>query len=347
MAYQRYTTTTILSMVEEMEPTRGFWTSLAFGNAVHFDTDTIEFDIRLGGKRVAPFVHPLSAAPTMQRRGFVTKNMKPAYVKMKDFVAPTDVLMRGAGEGYNNQQLSPQERMDRLMAQQLAEHDEMLSNRIEWMAAKAILDGKYTVTGDGYPTTVVDFDHPAVLNVALAGAATWNNNTSSPIDDLENLAVSIRKESFGAVADTVVMHTSAWQYFRKHSDVKDRMSTLIDTVNKTHLDIGVQLDPVGTNYVGKLDGKLDVFVYDDWLNDDDGNNVQIMPVNTVVVMSRRALEGSQYYGAILDSQAGFQPLRMYSKSRSSFDPSGEELLSQSAPLVAPKRANTWGILNVA
>jgi len=334
-------------MVEEQEAQRGFWTQLAFGNAVHFDTDTIEFDIRLGGKRVAPFVHPLSAAPTLQRRGFITKSMKPAYAKMKSFVAPTDALMRGAGEGYNNQQLSPQQRMDRLMAQELAEHNEMLSNRIEWMAAKAILDGKYTVQGDAYPDTVVDFAPPAALNVALAGAATWNNTTSSPIDDIENLAVAIRGASFGAVADTVIMHTSAWQYFRKHADVKDRMSTLIDTVNKTHLDVGVMLDPVGTNYVGKLDGKLDIFVYDDFLNDDSGNNVQIMPVNTVVVMSRRAIEGAQYYGAILDSQAGFQPLRMYSKARSSWDPSGEELLSQSAPLVAPKRANTWGILNVA
>lgn len=342
----RYSTQTILAMVEEVEAKRSFWTQLAFGNVVNFDTDVIEFDIKLGGKRVAPFVSPMVGAVPIRRKGFMTKAMKAAYVKMKDFVSPTDVLHRQAGEGYNNAQLTPQQRMDRLIAQQMVEHDEMLANRIEWMAAKTVLDGQYVVEGEDYQRVVVDFGHPSNLRVALAGGAVWSAATASPIDDLEDMAQRIRKESKGAVADTVILHTTAWQKIRKHPDLKDRLDKNFKRVASTSLDTGIITDPIGLNYIGRLDSKLDLFVYDDYLENDDGEEVPLMPDNTVVVMARAAMQGAQYYGAILDSSAQFQSMVMYAKSRSSWDPTGEELLSQSAPLVAPKRANTWGVINV-
>ena len=344
----RYTTYTILSMVQEIEAKRGFWTSLAFSNVVNFDTDVVEFDMVRGGKPVAPFVSPLAGAPTLNRRGFVTKSMKAAYIKLKSNVAPTDALHRTAGEGYNNAQMTPSQRMDMLMAQELGRHDEMIQNRIEWMAARTILTGKYVVSGEEYQTVEVDFDHPASLKVALAGTAVWSNTAADPISDLEDLAQRIRRESRGAVADTVVMHTTAWQLIRNRDDFKDRLNKDFDRrMNPSMLDLGIQTDPIGLNYVGRLDSKLDLYVYDDYLTDDNGADVQLMDDNTVVVMARAAMEGATYYGAILDSEAQFQPLEMYSKSRSSWDPAGEELLSQSAPLVAPKRVNTWGTLNVA
>jgi hypothetical protein len=345
----RYATQTILAMVEEMEAKRGFWTQLCFSNTITFDTDTIEFDMKRGGKPVAPFVSPMVGAVPLRRQGFITKSFKAAYVKMKSFVGPTDVLQRTAGEGYNNQQLSPQQRMDMLMGQALGDHDERLSNRIEWMAAKTILDGEYYVEGEDYPRRLVDFGQPTILKVALAGAATWDQTTSAPDDDLEDLAQRIRRESRGAVMDTVVFHTTAWQMFRKHPNIKDRLNTdyAERRTNKTMIDDGIQVDPIGLNYVGRLDGKLDLYVYDDYLTDDNGEDVQLMPDNTVVGMARRSMEGAQYYGAILDADAGFMPLQLYSKSRSSWDPTGEELLSQSAPLVAPKRVCTWGTINVA
>jgi len=343
----RYTTYTILSMIEEMEARRGFWTQLAFPNVITFDTDVVEFDMKRGGKPVAPFVSPMVGAVPLGRTGYMTKQFKAAYIKLKSTVTPTDALMRMAGEGYNNEQMSPAARMDMLMAQELQRHDELVSNRIEWMAAKTIIDGQYVVEGEDYQRTLVDFGRPATLNVALAGAAVWSAITSSPIDDLENMAQLIRRESRGAVADTVVMHTSAWQLIRKHSDLRDRLDKDYDRrINQTNLDTGIQTDPIGLNYVGRLDSKLDLYVYDDYLTDDNGEDVALMPDNTVIVMARGAMEGAQYHGAILDGGAGFQPLRMYSKSRTSWDPTGEELLSQSAPLVAPKRVNTWGVINV-
>lgn len=349
MPIDRYTTFTIAAMVEELEVQRGFWTALAFSNVQFFDTDVIEWDIKTGGRPVAPFVHPLVAAPTIAREGYITKAMKPAYIKLKSAISPTDALMRTAGEGYNNSQLSPSERMDRLMAQSIAKHDEMISNRIEWMASKAILDGKYTVEGEAYEPTVVDFGHPSALRVALSGGALWSATTALPIDDIEDLAQTIRRMSKGAVVDTVVFHTTAWPYFRNNETVKERINQdyAPGMVNKSQLDLGVQLDPTGLNWVGRLDGKIDLYTYDDYLSDNEGADVALMPDNTVVVMARAALSGAQYYGAIMSGDNGFQPVRMYSKSRSNWDPEGEEHLSQSAPLVAPSRMNTWGVLTVA
>jgi len=178
----RYSTQTVLAMVEEVEAQRGFWTSLAFSNTVFFDTDTIEFDMKRGGKPVAPFVSPMVSGVAMRREGYVTKSFKAAYLKPKSFVGPTDALLRTAGEGYNNQQLDPATRMDLLMAQELGRHDEMVANRIEWMCAKTVLEGGYLVSGEDYQPVQVDFGHPANLRIALAGAATWDQPTASPTD---------------------------------------------------------------------------------------------------------------------------------------------------------------------
>ena len=204
------------------------------------------------------------------------------------------------------------------------------------------------ILSHGNQTVIPPTVHPASLRVALAGGAVWSSATASPIDDLEDMAVRVRLASKGAVCDTVVMHTTAWQLIRKHPDFKDRLNKDFadGRINKTSIDDGIQTDPIGLNYVGRLDSKLSLFVYDDYLTDDNGEDVALMDDYTVVVMSRGSLSGATYHGAILDSSAQFASMVMHAKSRSSWDPAGEELLSQSAPLVAPARANTWGTINV-
>ena len=345
MSYQRYTRQTILSMVKEVEPKRSFFTEMFFGSSVFFETESVEFDMVRGGKRVAPFVSPMVAGRPIAREGFITKSMKPAYLKPSGFVQPTDALMRMAGEGYNNEQMSPQARMDALITQTLVEHDDMITNRIEWMASKAILDGKYTVDGEDYQAVEVDFGHDADLRVALAGAATWNLATSTPIDDIEELAQLVRTKSRGAIANTLIFGSSAWKSFRAHATMKDRIDTNYKRMQLTTMDDGA-LNDTGAQYVGRLDGRFDMYTFEDYLTDNNGADVAVMDPDVVIICSPKAVEGAQYYGAILDADAGFQAVRSFGKSRSSWDPSGEEVLTQSAPLVAPKRANTWAILNV-
>ncbi|CAO3406313.1 Type II secretory pathway, pullulanase PulA and related Glycosidase [Azospirillum largimobile] len=52
-----------------------------------------------------------------------------------------------------------------------------------------------------------------------------------------------------------------------------------------------------------------------------------------------AMEGIQAHGAILDPRAGYQALEVFPKSWIEENPGRRMLLSQSAPLVYPRRPN--------
>ncbi|PCL41264.1 major capsid protein, partial [Lacticaseibacillus rhamnosus] len=80
--------------------------------------------------------------------------------------------------------------------------------------------------------------------------------------------------------------------------------------------------------------------------DDNGASQPYIPANTVIGIATGALEGTQYYGAILDLDAEIQARRSFSKSKVLFNPSGLELVTQSGPLLAPRRPNAMFVLTV-
>jgi hypothetical protein len=46
---------------------------------------------------------------------------------------------------------------------EMADQIDMLNRRLEWMAAQALVNGTVTITGDGFPTTLVDFGRDSAL----------------------------------------------------------------------------------------------------------------------------------------------------------------------------------------
>ena len=52
------------------------------------------------------------------------------------------------------------------------------------------------------------------------------------------------------------------------------------------------------------------------------------------------------FGAILDMDAEIQPRDKFVKARNQWDPSGVEVLTQTAPMLAVERANASGVLTV-
>jgi hypothetical protein len=58
----------------------------------------------------------------------------------------------------------------------------MINRRLEVMASEALRTGKVTVTGEQYPTTVVDYGRDAGLTVVLTGANRWGQAGIKPLD---------------------------------------------------------------------------------------------------------------------------------------------------------------------
>ena len=67
------------------------------------------------------------------------------------------------------------------------------------MASEVLRTGKETVTGEGYPTVVVNFSRDAALTVALLSTARWGETGVVPLDDLESwIDLSVSKSSAAA-----------------------------------------------------------------------------------------------------------------------------------------------------
>ena len=343
----RYETWEIDEMVRAIERPNPFLLRMFFPNVREENAKVIEFDIVEGGRRLAPFVSPLVQGQPVRSRGYKTQTLTPAYIKPSAIIHPNQGWTRRPGEPYGGN-LTPRERLDRVLAEQIAEHDEMIDNRLEWMAAQALINGSITVSGESYPTVVVEFGRNSNLYKELESSVQWHKSEADPLADIEMMALDIRQYSYGAVADTVVMDGKAWDLMRTRISSNAQLRVQFDNtlrLGSSSAEIGPRNDIDG-EYVGRLAGRFDLWVYDGTYEDEEGVGQKYLPDYHVIVGSRAGVQGTQYFGAIQDLDAGLVPMRHFVKTKVKFDPSGLEVLSQSAPLVAPKRPNAVGCMVV-
>lgn len=339
----RYETWELDEIVSAIEKPANFLVRMFFPNVKQFDTPTIEFDIEEGGRRLAPFVSPLVPGVPVRGRGVMTAAMKPAYIKPKGFCRPGDSFTRRPGETPYGGKLTPRQRMDRIIAEKIADHADMIDNRLEWMAGSALVNGAITVSGEDYPAVTVDFNQDSNLRVTLGVGVKWSETNGVPLDDIENLAIAIRRKSYGAVVTDIVMDGGAWKYFRKKMEGNVNFAAL-QRLGSSQLE-----SAPSANIDGELKGhvgSMRVWVYDAHYEDNDGVSQPFLPPYTCLLVAANALEGKQYFGAIQDLDADMVSMKHFVKSKTHFDPSAVEILSQSAPLIAPRRRNAFGRITV-
>ena len=332
-----FSTHVLNRVVEHLDRPSSFLLDTFFSDIQTEDSEEIHFDIDQSKPRLAPFVSPLVEGRVVAEEGFDTRSFKPAYVKDKRRFNPNAPLKRQIGETIGGN-LSPMNRREVSLNRSLTNQLENLTRREEVMAAEALCSGKVTVSGENYPTTIVDFKRAPELTQMLTGAVRWGENNVNPLDNLEEWAGLIQIKS-GAAARTVVMDPMAWKLFKK----TPHLYKLLD--NRRGSNSTLSLDPIvpgqgneKARYMGSV-GELDIWVYNDVYVDDKGNDQRFLPDYTVILASQSMVEGSRCYGVIQDEKANYRAERYFSKSWLQDDPAVRWLLMQSAPLVVPYRPN--------
>ncbi|MCB1723218.1 MAG: major capsid protein [Gammaproteobacteria bacterium] len=303
-----------------------------FPNVQTETSEEIHFDVEDEDISLAPFVSPLVEGQIVVEKGFTTKTFKPAYLKPKTPLDPTRPLKRAMGEQIGGV-LSPQQRLALQVRGVTEQHRNRIDRRLEVMAGQALVSGSVTVTGDKYPTTVVDFGRNAANSIAVLGGSQWGDVGVNPLDDLQDWS-DIGLGNSGLGTQVVVMTVDVWKVFRNDADVKARLDTR--RVAQTDMDLGAQLQYGGV-YRGQIDGFL-IYTYAGTYTDENGAVQKIIPDGTVI-MSGPGLLGYRAFGAIYDEEAGFMALEYFAKSWVEKDPSRRIILTQSAPLVVPYRVN--------
>jgi hypothetical protein len=333
MSIDIFNTHVLSKVVERLDRPSSFLLDTFFGQEQTEESEEIHFDIDKSKPRLTPF-----AGKVVDDEGFTTKSFKPAYAKDKRRFDPARPLKRSIGEKIGGT-LSPQQRLEANLNRTLIKQLENLTRREEVMASEALRTGKVTVSGDEYPTVVVDFQRDAALTVALAGGSRWGETGVSALDNLEDWVALIQEKS-GAVGRSVIMDALAWRVFKSDPKV-EKLLDIRRIADSTNLSLGPIAFGQGgelARYVGTI-GDLDFWVYNDRYVDDNDVVQKLLPDYTVLVGSTGQLEGTRCYGAIQDEKAGYRAQRYFSKSWLEEDPAVRWLLLQSAPLIVPYRPN--------
>lgn len=342
MAGNIYDTTTLLSVMSRQKVIQPFWLRW-FPQQINFDTEDIAFDrVSTDYRRLAPFVAPNVQGRVQGMRGYDTLSFKPAYVKPKDVVDPNMVIPRQPGEALGTGSLSLDQRRNAVIAEIMRQHRTKLVNRNEWLASRAIIDGTVTINGPEYPSTTVNFRRDASLSSTLTLGARWSEVTADPMADLRDM----RKTAFdlsGVRISTIVFGGDAWDSFCARVDVKELMNINYGGIdaNVTRIYDGFE----GQEFLGYVQGSNGAGRMEFWLDsskyvDESGAEQFFLDQKTVVGLGApAAVEGVRCFGAIKDFDAQLRPLEVFTKMWRNEDPSVEYILSQSAPLMVPKRPN--------
>jgi hypothetical protein len=297
--------------------------------------EKVYFDVLDKKRRLAPYVSPIFQGKIMEHRGFATRTFTPPYVKPKHVINPNDQFRRRAGEPLMGS-MAPADRFAAQVATSLMEEDEAITMLEEVQASEALRKGQVTVTGDGYGTVVLSFGRDVTLTVALSGGDRWSETGVDPLANLEAWGLLLRQKSGGAIARDVVMGTDAWAAF-KAKLLADHLKSLFDSLrgSESRIELGPRVAEK-VKYEGQI-GDFRFWTYSDVYQDEDGNEVEIMPPKEVVLLSG-SIEGTRAYAAIRDVRE-MRPVRRYPKMWIEEDPPVEYLMTQASFLMVPLRPN--------
>ena len=331
MAFDIFSTGVINRAMDDVPPVPQFLLDRFFPSTVLSEDEEIIFDYRSGAPRLAPFVAPMVQGQIIERQGFTTDRFKPAYVKPKSVFDPNKPIKREFGERIGGS-MSLNERMRRTLAQDLAEHEALISRRLEVMASELLRTGQLTIVGDNYPSTTVNFGRHSDLTVSLSGTSEWGDTGVDPLADLRSWVQLVRLRGNIAPVD-VVMDPLAWGLFIESEGVQD----LLESPRPREGTSRTAELPLTSNesFEGRIGG-FNVWTYQgEYVDPMDNTLKNIMPDYTVILGDRR-VDGVRHFGAIKDVDAGLQARRTFTKSWTEQDPSVRYTLTQSAPLLV-----TW------
>lgn len=317
--------------------TKTFLRDRYFANVKTFDTARIDVDIvGKGNRKMAPFVHPKVGGKVMDREGYTTNSYEAPEISPMRVTTAEDMLKRQPGESIYGGK-SPEQRAAEQLGSDLAWLDEKIARREEWMCATALFNGAIDVKGDGYNGEVISFWPTAAEDKPLTTLAkkwTAEGVTAATImKDLRDVRRAMIKNS-GITPTEIVCGSQV-------VDILVEKLAEAGALDNRRVDLGQinpQQLPNGVTYWGYLkDSALDIYSYDEWYVDDAGNEVPMIPADSILMASPNA-QTTLAYGVVslLDEKA--DTMHFYEGSRipdsyiSRKNPSGRVVQIKSRPL---------------
>lgn len=331
-----YSTATLVQVIPNLKRAQKFLLDTFFPYMVISDTKEVDIDVDVGKRRMAPFCSPLVEGKLVEARRYQTNRFIPPYIKDKRAPDLQRPVRRMIGERIGGDSLTPEQRYEANLAFELEDQVDLVDRRMEWMAASALRSGTVTVSGEGFPTTVIDYGRDPSLTITLSGAARWGQAGVSPSQDIEKWGHQILKAS-GAVATDIVFTVSSWNQFLLDPVVKASQWYAGGGGAGNVVNVGAQIQR-GAQNKGQW-GQYTLWVYHDWFVDPVDEVEKPMLEDGSVVMTGPDLMGTRAFGLIIDPRFSYKGLAYAPKMWINEDPAQLYLMMQSSPLVIPSRVN--------
>jgi hypothetical protein len=340
MAISIYEPRTMAKALEEMKPAHTFLKRLFFGKTPETSqTEKVDVDVKVGSRRVAPFVNPKAPGKVVDRPGFTTSTYTAPLLSMKRPVTTEDLQTRIPGE-HIYAGTDPNDRAARLVGADLAELDELITRREELMCRDALISSAIAVVGDDVNYTIT-FPRDASLTLGLLAAANrWTAGTADIPAQIKAWRRAIVKLT-GVNPDTMLLSAEAVDAFLANT-------ALVAHLNTMRMDLG-QIAPEiresGATYIGQLAGTgIDLWAYDEWYIDPVTLvETPMIPAKTILLGSTKA-DTRMRYGAVpvkSGESIGLVPAPRVPQSWVDEEPPVRWLKLSSRPLPVPVQNNAF------
>ncbi|WP_176473467.1 major capsid protein [Sphingopyxis sp. GW247-27LB] len=313
----------------------------------------IDFEkLPIRSKKLAPFALPLGEGGSVYDDSARAYRVKPAYVVLDDVVDPLKPLTYQPGidqSRFDVTKLSPKQRLEMLKVQIAAAHRNAWDRRMEWLAARAIIDGQVTLSGPKYPTTLVNFQRAAGHTVTLGAGDRFGEAGVSILDFFKAQIAKMCAAEFGGMPTRITMSGTVAAIIQADEEILKHMD--INTTGGRHqVERGIlAADPkqpmvyrFGTLFVAGNSGvTIELWVNDETYQNDAGVQTRYLPAHEIVFTSTPdAVAGHECFGRIVDQDADYEPIPLFPKNYRTGDRVKTEHVSHtSSPLEVPINPN--------
>lgn len=286
-----YTTREMIEAIDQTPPVRSFLQKTFFSVSQTHVTEVVEFDVRKGKRIMAPLVSPRKGGKVITRQGFKTNRFTTPKIAPERVLTIDDISKRAIGENIYSRR-TPAEREDELLTRDITDLEASIDRRKEWMCRQILFDGKLIVVIESEGVDVqVDFGFQNII--VLGDDEQWKNADVDALVPFRKERKRIIKEC-GSAPDVLIFSSDVIQDFMGNPSVMKSM----DVLNMKNVVIEPRVvDPSLTFYgrIAELD--MDIYTYDEWFLNDDGEEEPIIPLGTVL-MAHSTGEGQIEYGLI-------------------------------------------------
>ena len=335
-----YTTREMMEAIDQTPPVRTFLQRTFFPNDRTHITEKVEFDVRKGKRIMAPFVSPRKGGKVITRQGFRTNQFTTPKIAPERVLTIDDVTKRAIGENIYSQR-TPEEREDELLSKDMTDLEDAIARRKEWMCRQTLFEGKIDVVDEDEGVDVqIDFGFDNI--VVLGTDEQWTLATVNPLPLLGRIRKKIIK-NFGVAPDIALFSSDVIEDFITNPFIEKAMNLL------KYKNVVIEprvVDPALTFYgrIAELD--LDIYTYDEWFLNDDGEEEAMIPPGTVL-LGHSTGEGQIEYGLVTqmeDKKLQSYEGKLVPKRWVDENNEVEMLRLTSRPLPRPFDVDSWAVI---